>query len=102
VMGARLVGIHGKLQKADGVIHVVADRVENLTDHLAKLSIDGQTIETLANADEVRRPVQESRLKPRSGSVAARLFDEMPELKDELRRQAEKTSQVMPGGRNFH
>jgi error-prone DNA polymerase len=102
VMGARLVGVHGKLQKADGVIHVVADHVENLTDHLAKLSVGGETIDSLANADEVRRPVQESRLKPRVSSVAARLFEEMPELRDELRRQAEKTSKVIPGGRNFH
>ncbi|WP_412178981.1 OB-fold nucleic acid binding domain-containing protein [Rhizobium sp. TRM95796] len=50
VMGARLAGVRGRVQKADGVIHVVAESVENLTDHLAKLSDDRRLIESLANA----------------------------------------------------
>jgi error-prone DNA polymerase len=102
VMGARLVAVRGRLQKADGVIHVVAESVENLTDHLAKLSDDGRLIESLANADEVRRPVPESRTRPKPGAAVTALFKEMPELKEDLRRQAELARKVMPSGRNFH
>ncbi|WP_137154075.1 error-prone DNA polymerase [Rhizobium sp. FKL33] len=102
VMGARLVAVRGRLQKADGVIHVVAESVENLTDHLAKLSDDGRLIESLANADEVRRPVPESRARPKPGGAVTALFKEMPELKEDLKRQAEMARKVMPSGRNFH
>lgn len=102
VMGARLVAVRGRLQKADGVIHVVAESVENLTDHLAKLSDDGRLIESLANADEVRRPVPESRTRAKPGGAVTALFKEMPELKEDLKRQAEMARKVMPSGRNFH
>jgi error-prone DNA polymerase len=102
VMGARLVGVKGKLQKAGGVIHVVAEEVEDLSVHLAKLATEGTSIETLANADEVRRPVIEQRLKPRPGAAVTALFKEEPQLKEELRREAELARRVMPGGRNFH
>ncbi|MCV3765543.1 error-prone DNA polymerase [Rhizobium sp. TRM95796] len=102
VMGARLAGVRGRVQKADGVIHVVAESVENLTDHLAKLSDDGRLIESLANADEVRRPVPESRTRAKPGAAVTALFKEMPELKEDLRRQAEMARKVMPSGRNFH
>jgi error-prone DNA polymerase len=74
VMGARLAAMRGRLQKADGVIHVVAESVENLTDCLAKLSDDGRLIESLANADEVRRPVPESRTRAKPGAAVTALF----------------------------
>jgi len=102
VMGARLVGVRGKLQKADGVIHIIAEHVEDLTEHLATLSADGRTLESLANADEVRRPIIEQRLNPRQGGAAAALLKEMPELREDLRRQVDNAQRVMPGGRNFH
>jgi error-prone DNA polymerase len=71
-MGARLVAVRVRLQKADGVIHVVAESVENLIDHLAKLADDSRLIESLANADEVRRPVPESRKRPKPGGRSPR------------------------------
>ncbi|MBL0371134.1 error-prone DNA polymerase [Rhizobium sp. KVB221] len=102
VMGSRLVGIRGRVQKADGVTHVVAEHVENLTEYLGKLAEEGRMIDALANVDEVRRPVQEHRLRPKPGGAALALFKEMPELKEDLRRQVESAANVMPGGRNFH
>lgn len=41
VMGARLVGVHGRLQKASGVVHVVADRIEDWSALLAELDQTG-------------------------------------------------------------
>ena len=76
--------------------------MENLTDHLAKLSDDGRLIESRANADEVRRPVPESRPRAKPGGAVTALFKEMPELKEDLKRQAEMARKVMPSGRNFH
>jgi error-prone DNA polymerase len=102
VMGARLTGVYGKVQKADGVIHVVAHHVENLTDRLGLLTEEARSIDSLARADEVRRPIPESRMRPRAGANAAQIFREMPELVEDLRSLAEKANQVMPGGRNFH
>jgi DNA polymerase III alpha subunit len=96
VMGARLVSIHGKLQKADNVIHVVAEHVENLTSHLSKLLLENPSIPTLSPADEVRRPTMDHRQKPGPQTK------DMLKLKEELRHQAEVASEVMPGGRNFH
>jgi error-prone DNA polymerase len=95
-MGSRLVSIRGKLQKADNVIHVVAEHIENLTGHLTKLLQDTSSIPTLAHADEVRRPTWDHRQKPKPHTK------NMIEMKEELRRKAEIVSNVMPGGRNFH
>ena len=57
VMGARLVVIHGHVQRHEDTIHVVAARLEDRSDWLHLLTEDGEDMETaLANADEVRRP----------------------------------------------
>jgi DNA polymerase III alpha subunit len=56
VLGARLVAVTGKLQSEQGVIHIVAERMNDLTPMLGLLSETGQTISALAHADEVRRP----------------------------------------------
>jgi error-prone DNA polymerase len=57
VMGARLVVVHGKVQRHEDIIHVVAERLEDRSDWLRLLTEDGETLSaTLANADELRRP----------------------------------------------
>ncbi|MBV9907054.1 MAG: error-prone DNA polymerase, partial [Hyphomicrobiales bacterium] len=56
VLGARFVAVTGKLQSEQGVIHIVAERMNDLTPMLGLLSEAGQTISSLAHADEVRRP----------------------------------------------
>jgi error-prone DNA polymerase len=57
VMGARLVVVHGRVQRHEDIIHVVAERLEDRSDWLHLLTEDGEEMEAaLANADEVRRP----------------------------------------------
>ena len=53
VLGARFVAVTGKLQNEQGVIHIVADRMDDLTPMLGLLSEAGETISALARADEV-------------------------------------------------
>jgi error-prone DNA polymerase len=101
VLGARLVGVTGKLQNEFGVIHVVADRLDDLTPLLRRLSQDHGCVEALANCDEVRRPIPEWRLPPRSATALAALLKDESELTDEIS-PAAKVCAVMPKGRNFH
>jgi error-prone DNA polymerase len=65
VLGARYVAASGKMQEECGVIHVVADRLEDLTALLARLTTDLPPIEALARADAVKRPHAEDRPQPR-------------------------------------
>ena len=55
VLGARFVAVTGKLQSEQGVIHIVAERMNDLTPMLGLLSETGATISALARADEARR-----------------------------------------------
>jgi len=101
VIGARFVAVTGKLQSESGVVHLIAERMEDWTPTLGQLSVEGRSISTLSRADEVRRP-QPSAAKKRQGNrfaqvqlfaypggaVAAPLA---PELK-----------RALPTGRNFH
>jgi error-prone DNA polymerase len=57
VMGARLVVVHGRLQRHEDIIHVVASRLEDRSDWLHLLTEEGEALSlALAHADEVRRP----------------------------------------------
>jgi error-prone DNA polymerase len=96
VLGARLIAVTGKLQNESGVIHVVAERMEDLTPLLRRLSEDHACVEALAHCDEVKRPDPGSRSAKNADS---RLRS--------IRRAAALTedasiSSAMPKGRNFH
>jgi len=57
VMGARLVVVHGRVQRHEDIIHVVAERLEDRSDWLRLLTKNGENLSVaLANADEIRRP----------------------------------------------
>jgi error-prone DNA polymerase len=57
VMGARLVVVHGRVQRYEDIIHVVAERLEDRSDWLRLLEEDADSMNVpLANADEVKRP----------------------------------------------
>ncbi|WP_431559357.1 error-prone DNA polymerase [Methyloceanibacter sp.] len=57
VMGARLVVVHGKVQRHEDIIHVVAERLEDRSDWLSLLTEDGEALSVaLANADHVKHP----------------------------------------------
>jgi error-prone DNA polymerase len=86
VLGARYVAVTGRVQSESGVIHVVADRLEDLTLLLARLAEHGADIDSLARADEVRRPVEDQREAHMLGgrNRLLRLMREMPELAGDL------------------
>ena len=80
VLGARLIAVTGQLQNASGVIHVVAEQIEDLTPLLRRLSDEHGCVDALAPADEVRRPVVERHRHPRAGDSLVTLFKEAPGL----------------------
>ncbi len=87
VLGARYVLVTGRVQEEAGVIHVAADRLEDLTPWLARLADHGGDIDGLARCDEVRRPIEDQREARSVGSRHNRLvalMREMPELASDL------------------
>jgi error-prone DNA polymerase len=87
VLGARYVTVFGVVQEECGVIHVVADQLEDLTHFLARLAEHGANIDGLARCDEVRRPIEEQREARIAGgrhNRLVRLMREMPELAVDL------------------
>jgi error-prone DNA polymerase len=101
VLGARLISVTGKLQSDSGVIHVVAERVEDLTALLRRLSQDHGCVEALARADAVKHPAAPDphpHRHPRAGDALVTLFKDEPALAGQLG----FATSVMPKGRNFH
>jgi error-prone DNA polymerase len=87
VLGARYVLVSGRVQQESGVIHVVAEQLEDLTSWLARLAEHGGDIDGLARCDEVRRPIEDQREARALGSRHNRLvalMREMPELASDL------------------
>ena len=112
VIGARFVAVTGKLQSESGVIHIVADKIQDLTPLLGQLSAEGPGIETLAPADEVKRP-QLSVAPTRQGTRCAQVqifpaADARPAPRAAPRPPPAPTLELrelkraLPGGRNFH
>ncbi len=101
VLGARLVSVTGKLQNEQGVIHVVADRLDDLSALLRRLSDDASSVEPTSRADEVKHPVRDIIVAhPRQGDALVRLLRQDPALAAELLEP--DAHAVMPKGRNFH
>ena len=106
VIGARFVAVTGRLQDEAGVIHLIAEKLQDLTPMLAMISAGGPDVSALARADEVRRPQSDARTRRSDPAREARmrsLFDEEPGLRDDaaLIEAARKARGVMPKGRNF-
>jgi error-prone DNA polymerase len=85
VLGARLCAVEGVVQSERGVVHVVADRLHDLTPLLAKLSQAPFAHEPAA--DEARRPGADARVHPRK-------------VRHDL--SYASAENAMPKGRNFH
>jgi error-prone DNA polymerase len=101
VLGARLVSVTGTVQSDQGVIHVIAQRLDDLTSILGQLSASSAPITSLARADEVQRTVHDpkaKRLTQHAASVPS-LFEVTP---FEITLDSAKARHAMPGGRNFH
>ncbi|WP_180981079.1 error-prone DNA polymerase [Pseudovibrio exalbescens] len=102
VLGARFVKVSGHLQNAEGVIHVVAEQLEDVSHLMAQLSEEGLDDSALARADEVKRPVPElaPKIKPKRG--LAQLIQEVPEVAQDYEALSRQVGRVLPKGRNFH
>jgi error-prone DNA polymerase len=102
VLGARFVAVTGKLQSEQGVIHIVAERMNDLTPMLGLLSEAGQTISALARADEAHR-TEPTETRKRQGNR----FAQLPRLDDPRAKppsppiETVDIAEAMPAGRNF-
>jgi len=100
VIGARFVAVTGKLQSEDGVIHLIAERMEDLTPMLGLLSERGPQIDGAVPADEVRRPPPAR--GDRRGSRARETFTTAPApAAPTIDGEERDLISAMPGGRNF-
>jgi error-prone DNA polymerase len=82
------VAVTGKLQNESGVIHIVAEHIEDMTALLSRLVNDQLEIDTQAGNPGLLPNV---RGHPRSGDALVTLLKDDSELET-----------VMPKGRNFH
>jgi hypothetical protein len=78
---------------------VVADRIEDLTPLLRRLSEDATSIAATTPIDEARRPGVARHRHPRSGDALVTLFKD--ERLSGVRSDLDEAA-VMPKGRNFH
>jgi error-prone DNA polymerase len=102
VLGARFVAVTGKLQSEQAVIHIVAERMNDLTSMLGLLSEAGPTIGALARADEAHR-TEPTETRKRQGNR----FAQPPRLDDPRAKppsppkETMDVAEAMPAGRNF-
>ncbi|TIU06744.1 MAG: error-prone DNA polymerase, partial [Mesorhizobium sp.] len=87
VMGARFIRVTGKLQQESDVIHIVADRIEDLTPWLSVLLQDAPTIE--------HQPAGSSNGPERSANRS------LPVEREDVDALSGAAQRVMPKGRNF-
>jgi error-prone DNA polymerase len=97
VLGARFIRVTGKLQSESGVIHIVADRIEDLTSWLADLSEEAALIDVYARGDHVKHASP----GPRAGFQHPRHVKQMPAFAKDTTELAREARKVMPKGRNF-
>ncbi len=118
VMGARLVVVHGRVQRHEDIIHVVAERLEDRSDWLHLLTEDGENLSVaLANADEIRRPEpgswrdksDELPLPIAHGDHVKHASGEDPRERKQERghprwhpRRHPRTERIIPRSRDFH
>ncbi len=101
VLGARFVAVTGKLQSESGVIHIVAERMDDLTPMLGLLSEAGKTISALARADEAHRTEPTETRKRQGNRFAQPPRLDNPRAPPLLPLDGVDATQAMPAGRNF-
>ena len=101
ILGGRLVRVTGKLQSESGVIHIVAERIEDLSHRLEALSEAAQTVDFRSPPDEIKRAIDhDSRVRPnRRGVDREALREPAGHIVGE---PAANVKKLMPKGRNFH
>jgi error-prone DNA polymerase len=100
VLGSRLISVTGLLQNEKGVIHIVADRFDDLTPLLRRLNEDVSGVQTRSRADMLKSDNPDRFRHPRSGDSFVRMAKHKPAL--EHMAAVEHAAKVMPKGRNFH
>lgn len=98
VIGARFVAVTGRLQNEAGVIHVIAERMDDLTPLLGLLSDGATGVHGLACADAIAHPEHE-RQKNRTGATS---LPPQPVNQNTVQILPNPAAEVMPKGRNFH
>lgn len=101
VIGARFVAVTGRLQNEQGVVHLVAEHLEDMTPLLGKLSTLGAEVHALARADEVKRPQERNKIKVDATPLLP-LLDQHSDQENSDQGEWRKTMRAMPRGRNFH
>jgi len=113
VMGARLMVVHGRVQRHEDIIHVVAERLEDRSDWLRLLTKNGENLSVaLANADEIRRP------EPGPGATSQMSFlfpsphgdhvkhaggeDPRDRVRERGHPRHPRTERIIPHSRDFH
>ena len=101
ILGGRLVRVTGKLQSESDVIHIVAERIEDLSHRLEALSEAAQTVDFRSPPDEIKRAIgHDSRVRPNRRGVDG---DGMRDMANRYRNEStEGVKKLMPKGRNFH
>lgn len=100
VMGAKFIRVTGQLQSESGVVHIVADRMENLTSWLSDLSEKAALIDPYGPTDEVKRGIHEDRRT----AEKHRTIESVPKVaaNENAEEMTADIARVMPKGRNFH
>jgi error-prone DNA polymerase len=96
VLGARLISVTGELQNEQGVIHIIAHRIEDMSFLLRALTEERPFVETLAHADLIKRDAPGRFRHPRNGDALVTMLKRKPAAAHDL------NVEVMPKGRNFH
>jgi len=102
VMGARFIAITGRLQNEAGVIHVVAERAEDLTPLLNILRQSEEQAFAHPPCRVIGRPSSQKVPKGQENlqTVQTSLFP--PEASGDAVKEAAALRRVLPKGRNFH
>jgi error-prone DNA polymerase len=95
-MGSRFIRVHGPVQSESGVIHIIAEHIEDLTPWLSELSEGFRALDDLSSADEVKKPTSDGRHRRLAAPIHT-----LPALERDYEALADGPRKVMPKGRNF-
>lgn len=94
ILAGRLLRVYGKLQKESGVIHIVANRIEDMTPHLEELELEQPKY---TSPDDIREKMLPSSKTGDVGKSAQQV-----QSLSLIGRHQNAAKKVMPKGRNFH
>jgi error-prone DNA polymerase len=93
-MGSRFIRVSGRLQSESGVIHIVAEKIEDLSHWLAELSEEAQLAAAVGSGGRNGRDPPGRNFLTQRGKKTPSAANDHEEL-------SRKASSVMPKGRNF-